>query len=111
MDDQEFFYRAKLALQNRWWHAKEPKVASIGRELSAVKQWRSQVNDDDVLILALELREGPPIAFLYAHKRGRHGDMHQLLAKARQHIDSPKSMKRVGQVLRDALDAADSDAA
>lgn len=84
MTDADFMAAAVEALQKRWWQAKDPKVANRARELSAVKQWRKRVGDDKLLIAALEMREGPPIAFLYAHKRGRHGDMNQLLAKARQ---------------------------
>lgn len=88
MTDGEFMAAAIEALQAKWWQASDPKVANRARELSAVKQWRKRVDDDELLIRALELREGPPIAFLYAHKRGRHGDLNQLLAKARQEMET-----------------------
>lgn len=86
MDNREFFYRAKRALQEQWWQSTKPTVASVGRELSAVKQWRERVSDDEALIAALESYDGDPISFLWAHKRGNRGLVNRLLAKARQRL-------------------------
>lgn len=82
--DQEVMYRCKLALQRFWWQAEKPSGPSIRRELSAVKQWRGRVDDDELLIRALEMYRGNPIAFLWGHKGGNHHLLQRLLAKARQ---------------------------
>ncbi|NIR76757.1 MAG: hypothetical protein GWN53_17150 [Gammaproteobacteria bacterium] len=99
MENKVFFGAAKFALQEHWWQAEKPPVYTIGRELSALKPWRKQVDDDELLIEALKLYEGSPLMLLYAHKKGNNHILNRLLAKARQKRETHRN--HVSEGLKD----------